>query len=67
VGTRRSAAAEFNPGYIPYVEGLDLIAHFNLDLARGTAEVGSIDSAAILQGDDVGVTDSREAESDGNG
>jgi hypothetical protein len=46
---------------------LDVVAHFDLDLARRTAEVGSIDYAAALEGDDVGVTNSRKAESEGNG
>jgi hypothetical protein len=43
---------------------LDIVAHFHLNLARRAAQVCSIDNATVLEGDDVGVTSGREAESD---
>jgi hypothetical protein len=43
---------------------LDVVAHFYLDLARRAAQIGSVDYATVLEGDDVGVTGGREADSD---
>jgi hypothetical protein len=63
-GTGRSAAVEFDARYIPHIEGLDVVAHFHLDLSRRAAQIGSVDRATILKGDDVGVTSGRETESD---
>jgi hypothetical protein len=44
---------------------LDIVANFHLDLACRAAQIGSVDYAAVLEGDDVGVTGGGKAQSDG--
>ena len=55
-------AAELDAGNIRHFECHDLVGHFDLDLARRTAQIGAVDNSAVLESDDVGESGGRKGQ-----